>query len=132
MHWSSTNIGKWDMEREKRRFTRVRFNVAARLIVNGVQHEVEELVNLSVGGCLVTVPIQPEVGSDCLLVICLARMAPGVEVYGKIVRVNGREASVQFTRIDPENLLHLQNIVRYNATDPDVIENELSIRKGIK
>jgi len=119
------------MEQEKRRFTRVKFDVAARLKLGDVQYEVDHLVNLSVGGCLVTLPVELTVGSECNLVICLARMAPGVEIIGKIVRVDGHEASVQFTQVDPDNLHHLQNIVRYNAKDPDAVEQELQLRKGI-
>lgn len=120
------------MAEEKRRFSRVVFNVDARLIVDGTTYAVDRVVNLSVGGCLLGLAGEFAVDSECTFLILLPRMAPGVEVFGRIVRVEKGEVSLQFNKIDPENLFHLHNIVRYNAEDPDVIEEEINSRKGLK
>ncbi len=117
---------------EKRRFSRILFNVRTKLRVAGTDYSVDQIVNLSVGGCLLVVDGEFSVGDPCTVFILLDRMAPGVEVGGEIVRKGDGEVSVQFTSVTPENLMHLQNIVRYNAEDPERIEEELSEHKGLQ
>ncbi|MBU1568576.1 MAG: PilZ domain-containing protein, partial [Proteobacteria bacterium] len=95
-------------------------------------YAVDRIANLSVGGCLLEIEGNIPLGSDCKFTILLPRMAPGVDVFGEIVRSGNGEVSLKFTRIDPENLFHLQNIIRYNAEDPDAIEEEISIHPGLK
>jgi hypothetical protein len=120
------------MTAEKRRFSRIFFNVAARLAVDDKVYTVERIVNLSVGGCLLEIADDLPLGGVCTFTILLPRMAPGVEVFGEIVRTGGGEASIKFVRISPENLIHLQNIIRYNAEDPDMIEEEINSHPGLK
>ena len=116
---------------EKRRFSRIVFDVAAKLRVNGVDYLVERITNLSVGGCLLAVNDCFSLDQECSVTILLSRLEPGVMVYGRIVRVTDAEVSIQFTSVTPENLRHLQNIIRYNAQDADVIDQELSSRTGL-
>lgn len=120
------------MTDEKRRFSRIAFNVRARLRAAATEYNVDKIVNLSVGGCLLVVQGSFSVGEPCTVVILLDRMAPGVEIGGEIVRTTEDEVSVQFTSVTPDNLMHLQNIVRYNAEDPELIEKEFSARKGLQ
>lgn len=120
------------MADEKRRFSRIVFDVAARLTVNETTYNLDRMTNLSVGGCLLSVNDGFEVGQECSVNILLARMEPGVVVYGNIVRVADTEVSIQFTSVSPENLKHLQNIIRYNAEDPERIDEELSARTGLQ
>ncbi len=118
------------MTEEKRRFSRIVFEVAARLTVNDNVYNLDRMTNLSVGGCLLSVSDDFEVEQECIVTILLDRMEPGVVVHGRIARVTETEVSIQFTAVTPENLQHLQNIIRYNAEDPDSIEEELSVRTG--
>lgn len=119
------------MTEEKRRFSRIVFDVAARLTVGDTTYDLDRMTNLSVGGCLLRVDGTFTVGQECTVKILLARMEPGVEVHGKVVRVTDGEVSIQFTAVSPENLKHLQNIIRYNAEDPELIDEELSRRTGL-
>jgi hypothetical protein len=120
------------MGQEKRRFSRVVFPVRARLAVAGAVYQVEQVVNLSIGGCLLALSgMEIAPGSDCTVTLLLPWMAPGVEISGRVARVGPEELSVQFTRVEPEGLFHLQNIVRYNAPDPDLIEAEIRARPGL-
>jgi hypothetical protein len=116
---------------EKRRFSRVIFNVRARLAVGETVYTVERIVNLSVGGCQLEIDDQLQPGELCKFTIILPRMGPGVDVFGEIVRAGNGETSLKFTRIDPENLMHLQNIIRYNAENPDLIEEEIKEHPGL-
>lgn len=119
------------MEEEKRRFSRVGFNVRAKLAVEGREHVVERIANLSVGGCLLELDESLPPGAAALFTIFLPRIGPGVEVQGEVVRCGEGMVSLRFTRIDPENLYHLQNIIRYNAPDPDQIEQEIKSHPGL-
>ena len=120
------------MTEEKRKFSRIVFDVAARLTVSDVTYNLDRMTNLSVGGCLLSINDGFAVEQGCTFTILLDRMEPGVMVYGKIVRVTDGEVSIQFTSVTPENLAHLQNIIRYNAEDPELIDEELSGRIGLQ
>lgn len=119
------------MTTEKRRFSRIGFNVRARLAVGDREFVVERIANLSVGGCLLELEAVLAEGAACLFTIFLPRMGPGVEVQGQVVRGVDGLVSLKFTSIDPENLFHLQNIIRYNAEDPDRIEEEIKSHPGL-
>lgn len=118
---------------EKRRFTRIGFNMAAELTVDEQIHTFSHVGNLSVGGCLFETPETMTVGAPCRFWLPLEPADPelGVEVFGEITRCDGETVSVRFTRIDPQSLFHLQNIIRYNASDPDQVENEISEHRGL-
>ncbi len=120
------------MTEEKRRFSRVFFNVDAMFEVDDGKYPVDHIVNLSVGGCLLELEAAFAVKQKCQVTIQLNHMAPGVKIYGEIVRVGDGDVSVKFTSISPDNLLHLQNIIRYNAEDPDQIEAEINASPGLK
>lgn len=117
---------------EKRRFSRISFEVEAKLTVNEVEYPLQRIINLSVGGCFLGVNSGFVRGQECMVTILLSSMDPGILVYGKIGRISKEGVSVQFTSVTPENLLHLQNIIRYNAEDPERIDKELSARTGLQ
>ncbi|MBU1566449.1 MAG: PilZ domain-containing protein [Proteobacteria bacterium] len=119
------------MMAEKRRFSRIIFNIRARLVVGETVYTVERLVNLSVGGCQLEIDDELPPGEPCTFSILLPRMGPGVEVMGEVVRTGNGVASLKFTGIEPENLFHLQNIIRYNAEDPELIEEEIKEHPGL-
>jgi len=120
------------MTDDKRRFSRIFFDVRAKLTVDGLIYPVDRIANLSIGGCLLEIAEPLALGSGCTFTILLSRMAPGIEVIGEVVRVGNGEVSLKFTAIEPENLFHLQNIIRYNAENPEEIEQEISIHPGLK
>jgi len=117
---------------EQRRFTRISFNMPAELTVNDTVHSFSQVDNLSVGGCSLETHLEVEEGALCRFWLPLEATAGlGVEVHGEVVRCGGQSISVKFTRISPESLFHLQNIIRFNAHDPDRIEDEISERPGL-
>jgi hypothetical protein len=122
------------MPSEKRRFTRVPFQVNATLAVGDRQYTGKGLDNLSVGGCLF--PMQGEIraGAACELRLCLAGVSSDlqIKVQGEVVRMTDGAAAIKFTRIEPDSLYHLQNIVLYNAEDPITVEREMNTRPGIR
>ena len=121
------------MTEEKRRFSRIVFSMNAELTVGGKIYPVAEIVNLSVGGCQLDIGEDYPPTTPCSLLIVLnpADRSMNVDVDGEIVRSDGGVVGIRFSTISPEALGHLQNIIRYNAPDPDRIEQEIIDRPGL-
>lgn len=121
------------MPEEKRRFSRIVFRVAAELMVADTSFTADHIENLSVGGCLFPLSRSFPIGTACRVVISLdgAIDSPKVTVMGEIVRSDPERAGIRFTGIDPDSLFHLHNILRYNASDPDRIEQEIDDHPGL-
>ena len=122
------------MNDNKRRFTRIPFKVHSELIVQGNAYTAEEITNLSVGGCMLPIVVELEPKTECQLKISLSGTTDGItiNVDGEIIRSDQNAVAVKFTRIDPESLFHLQNIIRYNSPDADAIEEEIIKHPGLK
>ncbi len=121
------------MSDEKRRFSRIIFNMKAELAVTGKLYTVEKIENLSVGGCQLDIgeEIAPGTGCSFLLILNPADRRANVEVSGEVVRYESGIVGIKFTSIGPEALAHLQNVIRYNAPDPDRIEEEIDEHPGL-
>jgi len=121
------------MSDEKRRFTRIPFKVQAEMTVDGMLYRVEEVENLSVGGCLLLIKNNFDQGSPCRLKILLGGPTSEVSIIvdGEIVRYHPGAVAIKFVQISPDSLFHLQNILRYNSPDTDVIEREISDHPGL-
>ena len=120
---------------EKRRFSRISLDMAAVLTVNEQRYSFSQVGNLSVGGCLLQMADNDFAkGTPCQFRIPLDPENPdlGIEVCGEIVRCDGGSISILFTSIDPKSLFLLHNLMRYNAPDPEKIENEISEHPGLK
>lgn len=122
------------MADESRRFSRIPFSMHTELEVNGEKYKVEEITNLSVGGCLLPLHPDLETGTECTITITLAGTADNIAVTieGEVVRTSPRGIAVKFVRIDPDSLFHLHNIIRYNSPDADAIESEIQKHPGIR
>ena len=118
---------------EKRRFSRICLKMTADLTVNEQRYSFPRVANISIGGCRLESGAIFDQGAACRFWLPLEPTEPnlGVEVFGEIVRCDGETVSVRFTRIDPNSLFMLQNILRYNASDPEKIEEEISEHPGL-
>lgn len=119
------------MVQERRRFSRIPFDVRTRLHVAGKELEIQGIRNLSMGGSLLSLKAQVSPGVPCKLVIQLEGSRERLKISGEVIRNTGDTVAVKFTGIDPESLHHLRNIVRYNAPDPETVEKEFSERPGL-
>lgn len=121
------------MTDEKRRFTRIPFKVNAEITANDILYSVKEISNLSIGGCLLQIKADLEPGTICHLKIVLSGTISelSIKIDGEINRCVPGAFAVKFTRIDPDSLFHLQNVIRYNAPDPEVMDQEIIEHPGI-
>ncbi|MDR2549730.1 MAG: PilZ domain-containing protein [Desulfobulbus sp.] len=118
---------------EKRRFSRIGFNMAVELTVDGMVYPFSQVDNLGVGGCSLKTTVEFPLGVACRFWLPFEAASPelGVEVFGEIVRCDGETVGVRFTKITPESLFHLQNLIRFNSSDPDRIDDEISRHPGL-
>ncbi len=118
---------------EKRRFTRIPFKVKADLEVGSDKFQAPVIDDLSIGGCCLPVNTGLEAGAECRVGIIMenAENTLKVDVYGKIVRCSPDKVVIKFTKIDPDSLFHLQNIIRFNSPDADIIDQEIKKHPGL-
>jgi hypothetical protein len=104
------------MPEEKRRADRIFFDMPAEINMADASYTVQQIVNLSVGGCLLEITDNLPVGAQCSIKILIDGTPEGlrVEADGEIVRNDAETISIKFTRIGPDSRFHLQNIVRYS------------------
>lgn len=121
------------MSIERRRFTRIPFTFMTEVKVDDTSYFTEKISNISIGGCLLKINADLQIGAKCKILICLSGKSSEltVSIRGEILRCSCGITAVKFTGIDPDSLFHLQNIVRYNSVDPDRIEQEICERPGI-
>ena len=118
---------------EKRRFTRIPFKVKADLEVGNDTFHASVIDDLSIGGCCLPVNTNLKAGAECRVGIIMENVenALKVDVYGEVVRCSPDNVVIKFTKIDPDSLLHLQNIIRFNSPDADVIDQEIKRHPGL-
>ena len=104
------------MPEEKRRFDRIFSDMSAEITVADTSFTVQQIVNLIVGGCLLEITDNLPVGAECTVKILIDGTQKGLRVraVGEIIRNDPETVGVKFTRIGPDSLFHLQNIVRYS------------------
>ncbi|SPD74759.1 conserved hypothetical protein [uncultured Desulfobacterium sp.] len=121
------------MSNDNRRFTRIRFGVQAELTVNGEVYHVDQIINLSIGGCLLSLNEEFKTGSQCQVKIMMdpTNSELNIVIEGEIVRCEQRTVAVKFTAIDPDSLFHLRRVVLYNAPDTKLVEDEIQRHPGL-
>lgn len=117
----------------RRRFTRIKFDVPAIITVGNQEFSVQEISNLSIGGALIPCRQNFEDFTKCIFQIPMGTSTNNlcVEVKGEFVWSNDTEAAIKFTDIDPDSLMLLQNIIRYNAQDVNEIDAEITKHQGL-
>jgi hypothetical protein len=125
--------GRDFMSKEKRRFSRIPFQVNAEITVNQEVYPVPKINNLSIGGGFFPVAKDLVPDSPCQVKIFLNGTSSelSIRVAGRIVRSYSDAVAIQFSSIEPDSLFHLQNIIRFNASDPDAIEREIERHPGL-
>ena len=119
---------------EKRRFSRITLQMPAKLSIGEDIYSLPAIDNLSVGGCSLELSLPAGPDTECRLWIPLDSTNPGlgVDVSGVVVRADQGSVGIRFDAINPESLFHLHNLVRYNAPDPDRIDEEILHRPGLR
>jgi len=114
------------MTNERRRFPRIPTKIGAELIVEGKTYQADRIYDLSMGGCRLTLDETFDSDTECRVLIALKETPETLHVHlaGDIVRCGYNEVSVEFGKIDPKNLINLQNLLVYDCEEPVGTEDE--------
>lgn len=119
----------------KREFSRVETHPRARLnLQNGEEFLTGFLIDVSLGGFLIEGECTVNTDEEFVVTIMLGEDPQDslIDAMGKIVRSDARGVAVEFTELEStESLEHLRNLLLYNSTTPDSIEEEIREHKGI-
>jgi hypothetical protein len=84
-----------------------------------------EIANVSMTGVLCITQPQFHKDAPCKVVLSLSDKSQMI-INSNILRVGKQETAISFTSMDEESFSLLRKVVQYNASDPDLIEQELS------
>lgn len=128
MNWESRNG-------DKREFSRVATRPRARLsLSNGEELLLAEVIDVSLGGVLLNGESTAGAGTDVVVEIMLGEDPEEnvISASGKIARNDERGIAVEFADLEgADSLEHLRNLVLYNSTAPQTIEEEFRQHSGI-
>ena len=120
---------------EHREFTRVPIKVWVEVRTKNVVVKTNETHDLSMVG----ISLQHEgkvlsVGTLCDVSVFLEGVDPPIHVdmKGKVGRVTDKDLCIEFSEVQLESYEHLQNLVRYNSPDIDVVDKEIGEHIGLK
>ncbi len=121
------------MSSERRRFSRIPFRVKAEMTADDAFYSVDSIDSLSVGGCLLPIKADIKLGTGCNVRILLTGTSSElvIRIDGEINRCTPEGVAIKFTRIDPDSLIHLQNIILYNSPDSHLVEKEIHDHPGL-
>ncbi len=118
----------------RREFTRVNISVAVELSPPGEPKISGRGCNLSVKGVYVSGPRQLPASTECPITIFLTGggESMSVRVLGRIVYADKEGMGIEFSEMDTDSFIHLQNLVLHNSLDPAKVEREFQEHIGIK
>jgi hypothetical protein len=118
------------MNQDRRRKTRVRFETRAILRTKDVEVTAEtNSRNVSLRGVFLATDVALPQGTPCEIEILLTGSSTrlSIRVQGRVARVDSEGLGVVFESIDPDSYFHLRNLLLYNSSDPEEIENEQAL-----
>jgi len=120
----------------RREFTRVPLHINVEVTTN--QSEVTkayQVSDVSLNGLYLQCDKPLPLGTNCHVSLLLGNTDTPlrINVNGKVARVNPDGMGVEITEIiGPESFAHLRNLVLYNASNIDQVEEEFQSHLGIK
>ncbi len=118
---------------EKREFTRIPLKIIVEVIAGGISVK-SETRDVSLNGVYFCCDEKLIIGTDCRVVLHFEGNDSYLSIHmkGKITRVNKSGTGVEFTEMGLDVYNHLKNLVLYNSTDTEKIEEEFKSHLGIK
>jgi hypothetical protein len=86
------------------------------LNLGSMSYTVPEVSNLSVGGCLLEISHDLNIGAECTITIYIDGTRKGlrIDASGEIVRNDFNTVGIKFSNMSPDSYFYLTNIVKYS------------------
>ena len=121
-----------DGTENKREFTRVRINVEVEVSSDDRASISGKVEDLSLNGAFVPCTGRLPVGTNCKVELILDGQDIRLMAEAVVSREDERGIAVEFKGIPLDDLEHLRNLIRYNADDPNQVEEEFDSHIGLK
>lgn len=118
------------MNENRRRKTRVRFETRVILRTKEVEVAAEaNSRNISLRGAFLATDAALPQGTPCEVEILLTGSSTrlSIRVRGRVARKDKEGLGIVFDSIDPDSYFHLRNLLLYNSSEPEEIENEQTL-----
>lgn len=116
----------------RREFSRVKVELPVRLRGNGLTEEhCAFLLDISMNGICIDGKTGLPEGSFCSVEIVLDSQQR-IQIHGRVVRSGEGRVSVAFEELSLESMQHLRNLVLYNASPDQPVEQEVNESYGIR
>jgi len=121
------------MTEERRQYDRVVFKVRAELAMKRKSLYADAISNLSLGGCMLPIADEVAPGTPCEVIIKMGGSSSElmIRLSGEVLRSNEKGVAVKFINLEPDCLIHLQNIVRHNAPYSHDAAKEFQFKRGL-
>ncbi|NMG67747.1 PilZ domain-containing protein [Azoarcus indigens] len=118
------------MQTEQRKFSRIRFQSGAHLLVDDTETACE-ICDLSLKGALLVLqeestPASLEVGGRCMLELRLDDAGTAVRMEGDVAHREGRRLGLVCREIDLDSITHLRRLLELNLGDAALLNREFS------
>lgn len=111
---------------EKRKFTRIAFEIDARVTSGGSVIQSDKVRNVSLGGMFIHSREPLPQGAQCEVEMGVTGPATSLQmrVEGEVVRVETEGFAIRFTKMDVDSLIYLRHLIRIRCTDPEQHDRE--------
>ena len=116
----------------RREFTRVRIHVEVEVSADDRATISGTVEDLSLNGAYVPCTGRLPVGTACKVELMLDGRDIRLSAEAQVSREDDRGIAVEFKGIPLDDLEHLRNLIRYNADDPNQVEEEFESHIGLK
>ena len=121
-----------DNGENRREFTRVRIQLDAEISADDKASIGGVAQDLSLNGVYIPSTGKLPIGTECTIALFLDGRDIRLEVLGKVTRQNDDGMAIEFTGVPLDDLEHLRNLIRFNADDPNAVEDEFDSHIGLK
>ncbi len=115
-----------EFEGEKRKFTRIPFEIKVSLAMGDDVIKSTRLKNISLGGMYVQTDASFLPGTECVAAIEMvgASSRLSIQAEAEVVRNEEDGLALSFTKIDLDSLIHLRHLIAIHSADPATIDKE--------
>ena len=117
---------------EQRRRQRANVEWVASVLSDARNFESCICESLSLSGAYIKCETPLDIGSSCHLNLKLTGTQVAISIEAKVARKDDNGMGLSFEQMDPESLIHLKNLIKYQIDDPDSFLDECERRPGFK
>ena len=119
---------KQENNQERRRFSRIPFHIAARLLLTENELMTVEIADLSLHGVLIEKPTPwyAPIGTEFNLTLTLENSDTQLDMHVSVAHIDDDFIGFDCKNIDLDSISHLRRLVELNLGNSDILNRELT------